>query len=92
MQQILKHRRDPRKAAVMKKAKELIEGLRPLRNTITHGRYIGKTAKDEFIFVLPGSKPISRTGLTSGKKSSRAESVGFGGHFRPQNRAFFGVN
>jgi hypothetical protein len=53
MQQIFKHRRDPRKAAVMKKAKELIEGLRPLRNTLTHGRYIGKSTKEEFIFILP---------------------------------------
>jgi hypothetical protein len=53
MQQIFKHRQELRKAAVMKKAKELIEDLRPLRNTLTHGRYIGKTARDEFCFILP---------------------------------------
>jgi hypothetical protein len=59
MQQIFKHRRDPRKAAVMKKAKELIEDLRPLRNTLTHGRYIGKSTKDEFMFILPAEFVIS---------------------------------
>jgi hypothetical protein len=53
MHQIFKHWGESTKAKVMKDAKDLTEDLRPLRNTLTHGRYIGRSTKEEFFFILP---------------------------------------
>jgi hypothetical protein len=65
MHQIFKHRGEFTKAKVMKDAKALTEDLRPLRNALTHGRYIGRTSKDEFFFVLPADFVIEESTPTA---------------------------
>jgi hypothetical protein len=49
---ILKHKKDPR-VKELKSIIESLEVLRPLRNAITHGHYLGVSNRKEIIFSLP---------------------------------------
>lgn len=52
LHRILKHRGERYRAEIVKSAINSLEELRPLRNAITHGRYVGRTTRGELIWAL----------------------------------------
>jgi hypothetical protein len=53
MHSIVRHRRDKKLAILLADAKKELTRLRPTRNAVTHGAYIGKSGKGELCFKLP---------------------------------------
>jgi len=53
MHLIARHRRNKKIAEALAPFKKDLADLRPTRNAITHGVYVGKTAKTELLFKLP---------------------------------------
>jgi hypothetical protein len=53
MRSIARHRRNKAMAATLLSVKKELTRLRPTRNAVTHGAYVGKSAKGELFFKLP---------------------------------------
>jgi hypothetical protein len=53
MHSIVRHRRDKKLSSLLADLKKEVTCMRPLRNAITHGVYIGKTDAGEVLFKLP---------------------------------------
>jgi hypothetical protein len=53
MHSITRHRRNKELAEILGQAKKELTRLRPMRNAVTHGAYIGKSDQGELLFRLP---------------------------------------
>ena len=53
MRSIARHRRNKELDAILLSVKKELTRLRPTRNAVTHGAYIGKSGKGELFFRLP---------------------------------------
>lgn len=53
MHQIARHRRETQMATFLSKTKKELTRLRPMRNALTHGAYVGKSANGELFFRMP---------------------------------------
>src|SRR5215208_5825475 len=65
MLKILRHRRDKPRIAVVISMKGELEELRPLRNAVTHGYYLGHTASDEYLWTLTADHIISEAAASA---------------------------
>jgi hypothetical protein len=61
MQSIARHRRDKKMAGSLSKVKKDLTRLRPTRNAVTHGTYIGKSGQGELCFKLPAEFIVEET-------------------------------
>ncbi|HKH27716.1 MAG TPA: hypothetical protein VKA61_05185, partial [Sphingomicrobium sp.] len=79
MLKILQHRRDTQRVKTLIGVRKELEKLRPLRNAITHGYYLGDTASDEYLWTLTADHVIDDTN-ESANELFAAEAKDFADH------------